>query len=118
MELRRGNAVAAIESLQPASRYEAGAEFWPQYLRGQAYLKLNNGAEAEAAFRKILRSRGQAPLSALYPLAALELARASAMMGDTAKARQSFQDFLAMWKEADADLPILIEAKKEFEQLK
>ena len=112
LELQRGNAVQAIEQLQPASRYEAVAEFWPQYLRGQAYLKLGKGAEAAVEFQKILGSRGEAPLSALYPLAHLGLARAAALTGDTTKSRQAYQDFLTLWKDADADLPILIEAKK------
>jgi len=116
--LERGNAGAAIKFLQPAIRYEAAAEFWPQYLRGQAYLRLDRAAEAAAEFQKILDHRGQAPLSILYPLAALGLARTSAMTGDPSKARQSYQDFLAMWKDADVDLPALIEAKKEFEKVK
>ncbi|MGI8564946.1 MAG: hypothetical protein ACR2LZ_00540 [Pyrinomonadaceae bacterium] len=67
-----GNGAArAIAQLQTASRYEAAAEFWPQYLRGLAYLKLKRGAEAAAEFQKILDHRGYAPLSALYPLAHL-----------------------------------------------
>ena len=46
------------------------------------------------------------------------LTRASVLAGDPAKARKEYQDFLALWKDADADLPILIEARKEYEQLK
>ncbi|MEO8435757.1 MAG: protein kinase [Pyrinomonadaceae bacterium] len=118
LELQLGNAPQAIESLEPAVRYETAAEFWPQYLRGQAYLKLGRGAEAAGEFQKILDHRGQSPLSVLYPLAHLGLARAAAMNGDATKARQSYQDFLALWKDADPDLPVLIEAKKEYEKLK
>jgi hypothetical protein len=54
----------------------------------------------------------------LYPLAHLGLARAAAMNGDATKARQAYQDFFALWKDADADLRVLIEAKKEYEKLK
>jgi tetratricopeptide (TPR) repeat protein len=118
LELQRGNATQAIEQLQPTLRYEAAAEFWPQYVRGQAYLKLGQGAEAAIEFQKILGSRGQAPLSALYPLAHLGLARAAALSGDAAKSRKAYQDFFALWKDADADLPVLIEAKKESEKMK
>jgi len=117
-ELEGGNAGAAIDLLQLPGHYEAAAEFWPQYLRGRAYLKLNRAGEAAAEFRKILDHRGQAPLSVLYPLAHLGLARAEALSGDAAKARQSYQDFLALWKDADVDLLALIEAKKEFEKVK
>ena len=116
LDLQLGNASQAIESLQPAGRYEA-AEFWPQYLRALAYLKLGHGAEAAAEFQKILDHRGQAPLSVLYPLAHLGLARAAAMNGDATKTRQAYQDLFALWKDADADLPVLIEAKKEYEKL-
>jgi eukaryotic-like serine/threonine-protein kinase len=67
LELRRGGATQCIERLQAASRYEAAAEFWPQHLRGQAYLKLRRNTEAAAEFQKILDHRGYAPLSPLYP---------------------------------------------------
>ncbi len=113
LSLQRGDAARALEQLQAAARYEAVAEFWPQYLRGQAYLKLKRGAEAAAEFQKILDHRGYAPLSPLYPLAHFGLARAAALTGETAKSRKAYEDFFAAWKEADADLAILIEAKKE-----
>jgi hypothetical protein len=120
IELQRrdaGNgATQAIAQLRPASRYENAAEFWPQYLRGQAYLKLRRGADAAAEFKEILDHRGYAPLSVLYPLAHVGLARASFLAGDTAGSRKAYQDFLALWKDADLDLPILIAAKKEFER--
>ena len=115
LELQRGNAAQAIEKLQTTSRYEAAAEFWPQYLRGQAYLKLKRGAQATAEFQKILDHRGYAPLSPLYPLAPLGLARAAALTGDAAQSRKGYVDFFAAWKEADADLPILREAKHGYE---
>jgi len=118
MELQLGNAGQAIELLQAARLYEAAADFWPQYIRGQAYLRLKSGSEAAAEFQKILDHRGEAPLSALYPIAHLGLARASALAGDVTGSRKEYQDFLALWKDADADLPVLIEAKKEYERLK
>lgn len=113
LELQRGNAQPAIDHLQPALQYEAAAEFWPQYIRGQAYLKLGKSAQAAAEFGKILEHRGQAPLSQLYPLAHLGMARAAVIGGDSARAKKSYQDFLGIWKDADADLPALIEAKNE-----
>lgn len=61
---------------------------------------------------------GLAPTSVLYPLAHLGLARAAVLQGGAAKARKAYQDFLALWKDADADLPVLIEGKKEYEKLK
>jgi hypothetical protein len=76
-------------------------------------LQFGQGAEAATEFQKILDHRGQAPLSALYPLSHLGLARAWGAAGDAAKSRRAYQDFLAVWKEADADLPILVEAKRE-----
>lgn len=94
-ELKRGNAVEAIEELQIAARYEAAAEFWPQYLRGEAYLKLGRGEEAAAELRKFLDHRGQSPLSVLYPLAHPGSARAAAIAGDRAKSRGLYEDFFA-----------------------
>jgi tetratricopeptide (TPR) repeat protein len=118
IEIRRNNPAQAIQFLQSANRYDRVGVYWPEYLRGQAYLAQGAGAQAANEFQKILDRRGLAPTSVLYPLAHLGLARAAALAGDMAKARKSYQDFLALWKDADADLPILIEAKKEYEKLK
>ena len=111
-ELQRdtsGNGAArALEDLHTTSQYEAGAEFWPQYLRGQAYLRLKHVGEAEAEFQKILDHSGYAPLSPLYPLARLGFARASA-------SRKDYEDFFVVWKEADAELPILRAAHRAYE---
>src|SRR6266487_4622310 len=106
MELQRGNATQAIEQLQATSRYEAAAEFWPQYLRGQACLGLGRGAKAAAEFQKILDHRGESPLSVLYPLAHLGQARAAALASDVARTGQAYQNFFGLWKEADLDLPV------------
>jgi len=113
-ELHRGNAAQAVNQMQTTSRYDAVAELWPQYLRGHAYLKLNQGAEAAAEFQKILDHRGYAPLSPLYPLAHLGLARAAAKASDVARSQKAYEDFFARWKEADHDLPIFIEAKRAY----
>ncbi|PYT10186.1 MAG: hypothetical protein DMF60_00880 [Acidobacteria bacterium] len=121
LELQLGNAGQAIDLLHAADPYEGAADFWPQYVRGQAYLRLKSGSEAAAEFHKILDHRGKATLSALYPLANLGLARALAVAGDVAGSRKAYQDFLALWKDADAadaDLPVLIEAKKEYQRMK
>ncbi len=118
LELQRGNAQAAVTMLEPAKRYEPAAEFWPQYVRGLAYLKLNQAPAAAAEFQKIIDRRGESPLSVLWPLAHLGLARAAVLQSDTTKAKQMYDEFFRLWKDADADLPVLIEAKKEYEKLK
>ena len=103
--------------LESAHRFESSGNFGPQYVRGQAYLKLNKGAEAAAEFQKILSHRGWSVRGVLYPLAYVGLARGAVLQGYTAKARKAYQDFFALWKDADPDVPILIEAKKEYEKL-
>ncbi len=118
LELQRGHAAQAIDQLQTTTSYEAAAEFWPQSLRGQAYLQLKQSAEAAAEFQKILAHRGYAPLSPLYPLAHLGLARAAALTNDLAKIRQAFEDFFAAWKTADPELPVLLEAKTSYQNLR
>lgn len=118
IELRKNNAQAALEVLETTKQYEAAAGFSSQTLRAMVYMKLGQPVQAAAEARKILEHRGQGPLSTLWPLAHLTLARASAMQGDTAQARKSYQDLFALWKDADQDLPILVEAKREFEKVK
>ncbi len=118
LELHQNNAAQALTELQAASRYEAAGEFWPQYVRGLANLKLGKGPEAAVEFQKIVGGRSLAPMSALYPLAHLGMARAATLQGEAAKARKGYEDFFALWKDADGDIPVLLEAKKEYEKLK
>ncbi|MEK6300022.1 MAG: protein kinase [Acidobacteriota bacterium] len=118
LELQRNNPTQAIQLLETTRRYESAAEFWPQYVRGLAYLRLKSGNEASAEFNRILDHRGEATLSVLYPLARLGVARAIALTGDTEKSRKEYRSFFELWKDADADLPILIEAKQSFGLLK
>jgi hypothetical protein len=88
------------------------------YLRGEALLKLKDGANAAIEYQKILDRRGVDPTSPLYSLSRLGLARAYAFQNDTGKARTAYQDFFAAWKDADPDVPVLIQAKAEYAKLK
>jgi predicted Zn-dependent protease len=111
--LRGARPEQAIELLEPARAYEAGAQFWPNYLRGRAWLDLRRGAEGAAEFQKIIDHRGWDPTSLVWPLAHLGLARAAALTGDAQKSQQAYQSFFALWSEADPDLPILRAAHRE-----
>jgi serine/threonine protein kinase/tetratricopeptide (TPR) repeat protein len=117
IELHMANAERAIELLESAHRFESSGNFGPQYVRGQAYLKLKKGAEAATEFQNILSHRGWSVRGALYPLAYVGLARGAVLQGDTVKACKAYQEFFALWKDADPDIPILIEAKSEYEKL-
>jgi predicted Zn-dependent protease len=112
IEFKHGNAAKTIELLNGARSYEAAGDFWPQYLRGQAYLKLNKGAEAIAEFQSIRDHRGLAPLSTLYPLANYGLGAAAALQGDKDDSLRSYESFLTEWKDADRDLLALVEAQR------
>jgi eukaryotic-like serine/threonine-protein kinase len=90
---------------------------YPVYVRAEAYLSAQQGASAAAEFQKILDHRGLLWNCATGALARLGLGRAYAMQGDTAKARAAYQDFFALWKDADPDIPILIAAKSEYAEL-
>jgi serine/threonine protein kinase/tetratricopeptide (TPR) repeat protein len=119
VELARGSPAKVVELLQPSVPYELGwdARMWPIYMRGQAYLKAKQGPEAAAAFQKILDHRGICVTSPLCSLSHLQLGRARALAGDNGGARTAYQDFLALWKDADPDVPILKEAKAEYSKL-
>ena len=91
---------------------------YPVYVRGEAYLAAHRGPEAAAQFQKILDHRGIVAGDPIGALARVQLGRAYAMAGDAAKAKVSYQDFLALWKDADSDIPILKEAKAEYAKLK
>jgi tetratricopeptide (TPR) repeat protein len=117
IEMKRNNPTQAITLLEAARPYEL-AGYWPMYARGDAYLQARDGVKAAAEFQKILEHRGIDPLSAVYALARLGLGRASVLQGQTATARTAYQDFFALWKDADPDIPILKQAKEEYEKLK
>ena len=90
---------------------------YPAYIRGLTYLVQRNGPAAAAEFQKFLDHTGIVQNFLLGSLARLQMARAYAMQGDTAKAKSAYQDFLALWKDADPDIPLLKEAKAEYAKL-
>jgi DNA-binding winged helix-turn-helix (wHTH) protein/tetratricopeptide (TPR) repeat protein len=122
--LSEGKPRQALDLLETAKSNELGqptpsgfAPLYPPYLRGQAYLALHDGAAAAVEFQKILDAKGVALNSPLAALARLQRARAAVLAGDTASALSGYQDFLALWAEADANVPVLIAARKEFAAL-
>jgi DNA-binding winged helix-turn-helix (wHTH) protein/Tfp pilus assembly protein PilF len=116
--LQRRNPEMAVELLRVAGPYELGAQcLRPVYERGKAYLMLREGSAAAAEFQKMVDHPGIMEKCPLGALAHLQLARAYAMQGDTAKARTKYQDFLTLWKDADPDIPILKQAKVEYAKL-
>ena len=118
-QMQRGNASKALDLLEPAKAYELGifGGFYPPYLRGEAYLALHKSADAAAEFQKFFEHRGIVLNDPKGALAHLGLGRAFAMQGNTAKARAAYQDFFALWKDADPDIPILKQAKAEYAKL-
>jgi serine/threonine protein kinase/tetratricopeptide (TPR) repeat protein len=119
-EQRKGNVSQAIQLLESVRSYQFGIVLGSStaFLRGNLYLQQRMGKEAAAEFQSILDHPGSDYLSPAYTLAHLGLARAAVINGDTAAARKSYQDFFGLWKEADSDLPVLVQARKEYAELK
>ena len=118
IEIQRNNPDQAIELLRPALEYErVEGFFWDEYLRGQAYLKLEDGEKASIEFEKILNSRGQDPSSPLYPLSYLGTARATRLSGEITKSKKAYLDFQEIMNGADQDLPVLKKADAEYTKL-
>jgi eukaryotic-like serine/threonine-protein kinase len=112
----------AIAALEPARKYELGFAFYSSafytiYTRGQIYLQMKDGKNAAAEFQKILDHRSLYSTSELISLAELGLARAYVLQGDSGKAKVAYQDFFAMWKDADAGIPVMTAAKAEYGKL-
>jgi tetratricopeptide (TPR) repeat protein len=122
--LRGGDAGKAIEALAAAAPYELGSVvetlnfvLYPVYLRGEAYLAAKQGPAAAAEFQKILDHPGIVRSEPIGALAHLQLGRAYALSGATDKAKNAYNDFLTLWKDADPDIPILKQAKAEYAKL-
>jgi tetratricopeptide (TPR) repeat protein len=114
--LQRGEVERTRELLEPVRPYDRTqiADFWPSYLRGLADLQSKRGKEASVEFQYVLDQRGVRPMSPLFALAHLGLARADAMTGETAKAGKAYEDFLALWSDADPGLQVLKDAREEY----
>jgi len=118
LELKRGNAIQAIKLLAPIKRYEAGADrYMSAYLRGLAYLTGRRGNDAALEFQKILDHRGLTLTSLIGPLSRVGLARAYELQGAGLKAKAAYEDFFALWKDADQDIPALLAAKADYSNL-
>jgi tetratricopeptide (TPR) repeat protein len=127
--LGRGKPADGVERLEIARPYdlaENGFSFNGNYLgglhsayvRGEAFIAAHRYAEAAAEFQKILDHRGLVGLDPIGALAHLQLGRAYTLSGDNAKAKNAYQDFLTLWKDADPDIPILQQAKVEYARLR
>jgi serine/threonine protein kinase/Tfp pilus assembly protein PilF len=115
--LSEGRPNQAVDDARPAKPYDL---VYPgSYVQGLAYLELHDAMHARSAFSSAMQSQGNlgAGSPPLYAQAQLGLARAYAMGGDKANAKKAYQNFFATWKDADADLPMLVAAKKEFAAL-
>jgi hypothetical protein len=127
LALNRNQPLLAIEQLQAAARYELGylgstsvgfiGSLYPIYARGNAYLATHDGEKAAAEFQKILDHRGIVGSDPIGALARLQLGRAFALAGNSARARSAYQDFLSLWKNADPGIAILKQAKLEYAKL-
>jgi serine/threonine protein kinase/tetratricopeptide (TPR) repeat protein len=121
------DAAAAIQALQTASRYDLAlgrigfvgrfGGLYPIYVRGLAYLAARQPAEAAGEFQKILDHRGIVLVDPMDAMARLQLARALALSGDIVKAKSAYGDLLTLWKNADADIPVLKAARVEYARL-
>jgi serine/threonine protein kinase/Tfp pilus assembly protein PilF len=123
IELGTNHPAQAIEHLNAAKAYELGSPvplkvvLYPVFVRAQAFLMQRNGSAAAAEFQEILDHPGLLGNSTLGPLSQLGLAHAYAISGDAGKARAAYAGFLNVWKDADADIPVLREAKTEYSRL-
>jgi tetratricopeptide (TPR) repeat protein len=117
--LAAGHYQEAIAAAEPAKPNDAN--FPASYVQGLAYLQLHDGARAVSAFKAAARARSGAAMNTFFPpfwtQVQLGLARAYAMAGNKVEARKAYDAVFALWKNADADLPMLVAAKKEFAAL-
>ncbi len=124
LALTTGNAANAVAALTVSSPYELGHTnndftfaLYPVYLRGESYLAAKNGSAAITEFQKILDHSGVVGNEPIGALAHLGIARAYSLSGNAAKAKGAYDDFFALWKNADPDVPILKEARAEYAKL-
>ena len=128
LALKQSKPYRAIELLQATIPYELGAPpssylgifgaLYPVYVRGEALRAAHRGREASQEFQKILDHRGIVFSDPIGALAHLQIARAYALAGDKDKACTAYRDFLALWRDADPNTPVLNQAKAEYAKLR
>jgi tetratricopeptide (TPR) repeat protein len=117
-EVEEGN-TSGLDRLPPTQPASAWRLNWrPTYLRGLLELRAGNGAAAAAHFQHIIDRPFIIATSPVHALAHVHQARAHVLAGDTAKAIKSYEEFLAIWKDADPDVPLLLEARAEYARLR
>ena len=126
VDLARGRPDLAVEGLAGLGSYEYGgavnlvalrgdvAELGVFHLRGLACLALGDGVRAAAEFRRIIDNRNISPLSPYVALAPLNLARGLALAGDVPAALQVYEQFLDRWRDADAEVKLVAQARREY----
>jgi DNA-binding winged helix-turn-helix (wHTH) protein/tetratricopeptide (TPR) repeat protein len=117
LAMRRGKPLDAITELRPAIPFELADYTVPAQLAA-AYMLAKQPENAVHEYRKILLNRGVDPVSVLYPLAHLGLARAFALEKDTRRSRKEYDELFALWKDGDPDIPILRQARMEYSSLR
>jgi DNA-binding winged helix-turn-helix (wHTH) protein len=122
VKLQKHDPNAAIDLLRGTIQYDLAYTMsfdylYPAYIRGLAYLELGDGRSAAGEFQKLIDNPGLCLGYITGPLARLQLGRAERLMGDNASARESYEEFLNIWKDAEPDLPIYRQAKAEYAQL-
>ncbi len=116
LELNRHSADKALELMKAGQGFDH-ANTESLYTRASALLTAGRGADAAQEFQAILNLRNSSPSDPTMSFAQLGLARAYKLSGDLAKSRTAYQDFFALWKDADPDVPMLKEAKAEYAKL-
>ncbi len=125
--LNAGAPSKALDLLRASMPYDRGlppsaapyfiGPFYTTYVRGLAYLNAHRGGEAAGEFQKIVEARTIVVSDPVGALAHLQLGRAFMLSGDRVKAKSAYEQFLNLWKDADPDIPVFIQAKKEFAAL-
>jgi tetratricopeptide (TPR) repeat protein len=116
IEMNHGRGAKAVELMNAATTYDRTRP-GIRRVRGLSYLAARRGPEAVQELRAALDLRWLNPTDPIFSFLHLDLARAYALIGDTAQSRKSYQDFLALWNEADPDLPLLKQARDEYARL-
>jgi serine/threonine protein kinase len=122
IKLNMNDPAGAVEILRATAKYELAMpggfdSLYPVYIRGLAYLRMGEGRLATTEFQKLLDHPGIIGRFVIGALSHLQMARAQKMAGNEAAARKSYEDFLTLWKDADADLPVYQQAKAEYAEL-
>jgi eukaryotic-like serine/threonine-protein kinase len=116
IDLKTGKPAEAVKDIEPAQKYQM-RDYGVPLLRAAAETEAGMLDKAADDYRLVLANPGHFPVWPGHSFTHLYLARVLVRQRKLDEARAEYRTFLEIWKNADVDVPLLIQAKEEYAKI-